>query len=93
MIQKGAPTMTSDELQQFARKRPLDPFRVILTTGATYDIRHPELFMVGHRSVVIGMTKDPEGTRYDTALTVDLRHVVAVQELPVSPPSIGSQAG
>jgi hypothetical protein len=76
--------MSSEELQERARRQPFQPFRVILTTGATYDIRHPDLIMVGRRSAIIGVTKNPEATRYDIATQVDLLHVVGVEELPTS---------
>lgn len=79
--------MTQEELQQAARRQPFEPFRVILTTGATYDIRHPDLIMVGRRSATIGLTHQPEKTVYDYTIKVDLLHIVGIQELPAPPPS------
>jgi len=81
--------MTSKELQATARRQPFEPFRVILTTGATCDIRHPDLIMVGERSAVIGFAKDPAGAVYDRTIKVDLLHVVGVEDLPVGPSSNG----
>jgi hypothetical protein len=75
--------MSHEDLQAVARKDPFKPFRVILTTGATYDIRHPDLIMIGRRSAVIGFAKDEGGTIYDRATWVDLLHIVGVEELPV----------
>lgn len=79
--------MTQEELHDFARRQPFHPFRVILTTGPAYDIRHPDLIMVGRRSAMLGITNEPNGTIYDRTITVDLLHVVGVEALPVSPPS------
>ncbi len=76
--------MTSEELQTIARRQPFEPFRVILTTGATYDIHHPDLIMVGRRSAIIGVTKRPERTVYDVTVQVDLLHVVGVESMPDS---------
>ncbi len=45
------------------------------------NIRHPNLITLGHRSAVPGVTQRPERTVYDTALQVDLLHVVAVEEI------------
>jgi hypothetical protein len=78
--------LTSDELHEYARRQPFEPFRVVLTTGATYDIRHPDLIMVGRRSATIGLTNDPGGTAYDRTIKVDLLHVVGAEELPTNPP-------
>ena len=78
--------MTREELQDSARRQPFEPFRIILTTGATYDIRHPDLIWIGQRSAMIGLTNDPNGTAYDRSIKVDLFHIVGIEELPVSPP-------
>ncbi len=78
--------MTQDELHEWARRQPFKPFRVILTTGSAYDIRHPDLIMVGRRSATLGVTRRPDRTAYDTALQVNLLHVVAVEELPSAAP-------
>jgi hypothetical protein len=83
---KEARLMTQDELRDAARRQPFKPFRVVLTTGATYDIRHPDLIMVGRRSVVLGIAKDPGGTVYDRTYQVDLLHVVGIEELAVQQP-------
>jgi hypothetical protein len=79
--------MTHDELHVAARRHPFEPFRVVLTTGTTYDVRHPDLIMVGRRSATIGISNEPNGTAYDHTIKVDLLHVVGIEELPVSPPS------
>jgi hypothetical protein len=79
--------MTRQELHGTARRQPFVPFRVILTTGATYDIRHPDLIMVGQRSAVVGLPRDPERTFYDGTILVDLLHIVGVEMLPVTPAS------
>jgi hypothetical protein len=78
--------MTQEELQEAARRQPFEPFRVILSTGATFDIRHPDLIMVGRRWAILGITNEPGGTACDRTIKVDLLHVVGVEELPISPP-------
>jgi hypothetical protein len=76
--------MTQEELHEAARCQPFEPFRVILTTGATYDIHQPDLIMVGRRSAIIGLTNEPTGAVYDRTVKVDLLHVVGIEELPVN---------
>ncbi len=84
--------MNHKELQEVARKQPFEPFRLILTTGATYDIRHPDLIMVGRRSATIGIAEDATSKVYDRTLKVDLLHVVGVEELPSSSSSTDGAA-
>lgn len=77
--------MTQEELQEAARRQPFEPFKLILTTGATYNIPHPDLILVGRRSAVIGMTNEPHATAYDRTIKVELLHIVGIEELPVTP--------
>ena len=79
--------MRQSELHEVARRQPFAPFRVVLTTGTTYDIRHPDLIMVGRHSAIIGIANDPAATAYDRTIKVDLLLVVGIEELPAAPPS------
>ena len=79
--------MTQEELQEAVHRQPFLPFRVVLTTGETFDIRHPDLIMVGRRSAILGITNDPTATAFDRTFRVDLFHIVGVQDLPVQSPS------
>ncbi len=78
--------MTQQDLLDAARRQPFEPFRVILTTGSTYDIPHPELIMVGRRAAIIGFSNEPGGTAFDRTIKVDLLHVVGIEEFPAAPP-------
>src|SRR5438309_8509158 len=52
---RGEDRMAPQDLAPFVRRRPFVPFRIMLTEGSTYDIRHPELCMVGRREAHIGL--------------------------------------
>jgi hypothetical protein len=79
--------MRHEELRDAARKHPFQPFRVHLTTGVTYEIRHPDLIMVGQRSAVIGIPSNPDNPVYDRTFQVDLLYLVGIEELPAASPS------
>ena len=72
--------MRHEHLREFLRKEPFRPFRVTLTDGRTYDIRHPELVALGRSSLFIGFPArdDPEPV-YDNYVVVSLLHVMQVQ--------------
>ena len=61
--------------------RPFVPFRIVLTEGTSYEIRHPELFMLGKRGAVVGLASDPEQTFFDATVLVDLLHIVRLEPL------------
>ena len=49
--------MDPKELAGAISRRPFTPFRLTLTEGSTYDVRHPEFCMVGRRSVILGLCR------------------------------------
>jgi len=74
--------MFSDDLLTALRKRPFDPFRIQVSDGTVYDVRHPELVMVGLGAVIVGVP--PAGIDkpvYERAETVSLQHVVKLLPL------------
>ena len=73
--------MSHEDLEVRMQQRPFVPFRVVLTEGTSYEIRHPELLMLGRRSAVIGLAKDPQQRFYDGAVQVDLLHIVRLEPI------------
>ena len=72
--------MRPDDLLEFTRKTPFEPFRITLTDGRTFDVLHPEMAMVGRSSMTIGVpgTGDPRPI-YDRAVMVSLLHVMQLE--------------
>ncbi len=73
--------MPPEDLEKKLRHRPFQPFRIYLTDGAAYDVRHPELVLLGRRSLVLGLAGDPEATLYERTVDVDLLHITRVEHL------------
>jgi hypothetical protein len=69
--------------------RPFEPFRLFLTDGTTFDVRHPELFMLGRRSVVVGFAAKPEQKHFDRWTTIDLLHIMRTEPLSSAVPTNG----
>jgi hypothetical protein len=74
--------MPLDDLRQALRRNPFVPFRVYLTDGAAYEVRHPELCMLGARSVLIGLANGDEPV-YERYVNIDLFHIVRME--PIAP--------
>jgi hypothetical protein len=75
--------MRAQDVQDFVQRKPFEPFRITLTDGRTYDVLHPELAMVGHRTVAVGLPK-PSGPKsvYDRLVTVSFLHIMQIEPLP-----------
>jgi hypothetical protein len=46
--------MSPNDLLEYLRRRPFEPFRIEVFDGSAYEVRHPELVMVGLGSILIG---------------------------------------
>jgi hypothetical protein len=74
--------MPPDDLAAFLDKRPFEPFRIYLSDGTTYEVRHREMVLLGRRSAVIGLTDMTNGRpMYDRQATVALLHIVRLERL------------
>lgn len=78
--------MPPQDLLQALRRRPFVPFRLHVSDGTIYEIRHPELLMVAVASAVVGLPTGtqqlPQVERYEI---VDLRHIVRLEPLEAQP--------
>ena len=79
--------MGTNDLREYVKRQPFQPFRLTLTDGRTYEVHHPELAMVGHGTVAIGLPRPGDAEPiYDRLVTVSLLHVMQVEALDSSPP-------
>lgn len=76
--------MSADDLLERIRQRPFVPFVLVCTDGTRYEIRHPELLMVGRRHVVIGVPAQPGEAVFERTVYLALLHV---QRLEVQEPA------
>jgi len=80
--------MRRDDLVEAIRRSPFRPFRLHVSDGGTFDIRHPETLMVTRHSAVVGMQEDggadQHGADYpaiDRYTVVDLLHITRLEQL------------
>jgi hypothetical protein len=78
--------MRPEDLRHHLRRRPFQRFRLILTDGRTFEVRHPELAMVGQSTVAIGLARPglDEATS-DRLVTVPLVDVLRIEPAGSTP--------
>jgi hypothetical protein len=84
--------MRRDDLTEALQANPFRPFRLYVSDGSTYQIRHPEMMMVTRQSVIVGIL-DSGGNgasenaypEIERSTTVDLLHVTQMEELERRP--------
>lgn len=72
--------MRPEDLLELVRKRPFEPFRIHVTDGKAYDIRHPDGIIVLRSRAVVGAGRDnglPDHLEH-----LALVHVTRIEELP-----------
>ena len=74
--------MRLQAFREHLRTQPFQPFRVTLTDGRTDDVAHPELAMVGHSTVAIGLplpnVREPA---FDRVVTVSLLQIMQIEPI------------
>jgi hypothetical protein len=74
--------MPPQDLLKAIRQRPFAPFRLHVSDGTIYEIRHPELLMVSPRSAIVGLPpKEKTAAQVEDYEIVDLRHIVRLEPL------------
>ena len=73
--------MAPEELRDTLKQQPFEPFRIVLTDGEGYDIRHPDLLLVGKRSATVGLAGDGSEPYYERTVKVDLLHISRTEPL------------
>jgi hypothetical protein len=84
---------TSDEIQARLREQAFVPLRVVTSSGQMYDINHPDLVLVGRRSITIGVASNENPAQYDTLSRVAIMHITDLQEMPRAPSAETNGAG
>jgi hypothetical protein len=55
--------MTADAFREILRRAPFEPFRVVMSSGESYNVMHPEMALVSQRALVLAVSDNshPEG--------------------------------
>jgi hypothetical protein len=68
--------MDSQRFRELHARRPFEPFRVHLINGRSYEVRDPDLLMVGRTSITIGLLDRERGDPiYDHLVTISLDNI------------------
>jgi hypothetical protein len=75
---------SSDDIQKRLRQSPFIPVRIIISSGQTFDILHPDLVLVGRRDITIGIASTESPAQYEQTTRVPITHVTALDDLPTA---------
>ena len=84
--------MAPNEILDALHTNPFEPFRMCMTDGKTYDIYHPEMCMVGKRSVILGILAHPTEELFERTIKLDPLHILRLEPLAAGTPKNGPPA-
>lgn len=74
--------MSDDDIFQALRQKPFEPFRIQISDGTVYDVRHAELVMVGVSAIIVGIPAVGKvNPVYQRAVTISMGHIVKLLPL------------
>ena len=75
--------MTSRKLLDYVSAEPFRPFRIKMASGQWFDIRHPEMILVGRASARVYTATEPEENEKWHDLSLLLRETLEPMEATV----------
>jgi hypothetical protein len=80
--------MTVQTFRELLAQRPFRPFRLVISSGQVYDVRHPEMALLTRTDILVGIEVADDGVPAQFKIC-SLLHVTAVE--PLGTPSAGPQ--
>jgi hypothetical protein len=74
--------MTVQTFRDMLSRRPFQPVRLTLSSGQTFDIRHPETALLTRTSILIGIDVADDGVPAEFKI-ISLMHVTSLEPLTI----------
>jgi hypothetical protein len=70
--------MTVQTFRELLSQRPFRPFRLVMSSGESYEVRHPEMAMLTRADLLVGVGESEEGVPAEFRIC-SLLHVATVE--------------
>ena len=77
--------MRPEDIDHRLRERPFVPFRLCMSDGKSFEVRHPEMAIVSRRIVALAVHR-PRARMPETVTWCDPMHVIRIEPLDGRPP-------
>lgn len=72
--------MTTETFRHLLNTRPFKPFRVIMSSGEAYDVRHPEVTLLLKNDLLVGIDIEDDGFAAEFRIC-PLFHVATIEPI------------
>lgn len=76
--------MTSQEVLNYLQSQPFRPFRIRMSSGRAFDVRHPEMVRVGRRDLLLFHFVSDSPDVYDRWENLSLMFIESLAPLEAS---------
>lgn len=70
--------MPVQTFRELLARRPFTPFRLVMSSGQAYEVRHPEMALLTRTAMLVGTGEEEEGVPAEFHIC-SLLHVTAVE--------------
>jgi hypothetical protein len=69
--------VTADTFREILHRRPFEPFRVVMSSGESYNVVHPEMAFVTAKTLILALPEPsaPEGERLAFCSYLPIAHI------------------
>ena len=75
--------MTVQTFRELLSQQPFKPFRLIMSSGEKYEVRHPEMAWLTRTDILVGIDETEEGVPAEFRIC-SLLHVATIEPLDTS---------
>jgi hypothetical protein len=75
--------MTVQTFRELLSQRPFRPFRLVMSSGQTYEVRHPEMALLTRTDLLVGVGESDEGVPAEFRIC-SLLHVASIEPVSAS---------
>ena len=72
--------MTLQTFRELLSQQPFKPFRLVMSSGETYEVRHPEMAWLTRTDILVGIDQTDEGVPAEFRIC-SLLHVATIEPL------------
>ncbi len=76
--------MTVQTFRELLSQKPFRPFRLVMSNGQTYEVRHPEMAMLTRTDILVGIDIADDGVPAEFKIC-SLLHVTSIEPLSIAP--------
>ena len=80
--------MRTTEIQNQLRQRPFLPFRLCMSDGTAYEVRHPEMLMVSRTIIAVAIHR-PRARQPNGIVLCDPVHIIRIEPVTDGRPKPG----